>query len=74
MFDEKLYSLTVFNAKESNRRAEAASNSANSNVVKWGHSIVRARFSNAAFSPSVSNRPTECVEFLKNFSELYSHK
>jgi len=42
MFDEKLYSLTVINAEESIRRAETAINSANSNVVKWGHSIVRA--------------------------------
>jgi hypothetical protein len=42
MFDEKLYSLTVINAEESIRRAETAINSANSNVVKWGHSMVRA--------------------------------
>ncbi len=42
MFEEKLYSLTVINAEESIRRAETAINSANSNVVKWGHSMVRA--------------------------------
>ena len=41
MFDEKLYSLTVINAEESIRRAETAINSANSNVVKWGHSMVK---------------------------------
>ena len=42
MFDENLYSNTVINAEASIRRAETAINSANSNVVKWGHSVVRA--------------------------------
>jgi hypothetical protein len=42
MFDEKLYSLTVINAEDGIRRAETAINSANSNVVKWGHSMVQA--------------------------------
>jgi hypothetical protein len=42
MFDEKLYSNTVVNSEASIRRAETAINSANSNVVKWGHSVVRA--------------------------------
>ncbi len=41
-FDERLYSLTVINAEESIRGAETAINSANSNVVKWGYSMVRA--------------------------------
>jgi hypothetical protein len=42
MFDGKLCSLAVIKAEESIRRAETAINSANSNVVKWGHSMVRA--------------------------------
>ena len=42
MFDEKLYSNTVINAEASLRWAETAINSANSNVVKRGHSVVRA--------------------------------
>ena len=41
MFDEKLYSNVVINAEASIRWAETAINSANSKVVKWGHSVMQ---------------------------------